>query len=354
VTTPMEYVLSTPTPETATFSIAVEGSPITFPCSGDDVLLRAALRAGVGLFYECNVGSCGSCRVELVHGSVHDLRPGAPGLTARDLRRGNRLLACQTQPRSDCVIRARPQAGPELRPRRFSAELQAALPVTDELREFRFRGPAPATFEPGQYALLNLPGVAGVRAYSLCNRSNGEGEWHFLVKRVPGGSATAYLFDRLQVGDVIELDGPYGGATLRETAERDVVCLAGGSGLAPMLAIARSVAGTPLGSQVQMHFYHGARTPEELRAGDLVTGLDGFGERHRYVPVASDPDAAAAAGWRGAVGHLHEALARDLAPRFGELEFYLAGPPPMITAALNLLVLEHQVPVERIHYDRFF
>src|SRR5205085_4989807 len=51
----------------------------TFPCAADDTILRAGLRAGLGLPYECNAGSCGTCRVELVRGEIDSIRPDAPG-----------------------------------------------------------------------------------------------------------------------------------------------------------------------------------------------------------------------------------------------------------------------------------
>jgi toluene monooxygenase electron transfer component len=72
----------------------------TYSCAGDDTLLRAALRAGRGFPYECNSGSCGTCKVELVEGEIHTLRPDAPGLAERD-RAKNRVLACQAEPRGD-------------------------------------------------------------------------------------------------------------------------------------------------------------------------------------------------------------------------------------------------------------
>ena len=66
----------------------------TFEQQEGDTLLRAALRAGVGLSYECNSGGCGGCKFELLEGEVETLWADAPGLNERDRRRG-RHLACQ-------------------------------------------------------------------------------------------------------------------------------------------------------------------------------------------------------------------------------------------------------------------
>src|ERR1700730_7945339 len=87
-----------------THSIVIQGSDRSFACESDDSILRAGLRAGLGLSYECNVGSCGSCKFMLAEGEVEVLWPEAPGLTQRDHDRGVRL-ACLSQPRSNCVVK---------------------------------------------------------------------------------------------------------------------------------------------------------------------------------------------------------------------------------------------------------
>ena len=73
----------------------------------------------------------------------------------------------------------------------------------------------------------------------------------------------------------------------------------------------------------------------------------------RFVPAVSCGDEALA-GWRGERGFIHECVARALAGRFQDCEFYMAGPPPMVEAVRRMLILEQGVPNERIHYDRFF
>ena len=77
--------------------IRIKGHEESFHSNGDDSLLRAGLRAGFGLPYECSTGSCGTCKFELLDGEVADLWPDAPGLTERDKRKGRKLanrMAC--------------------------------------------------------------------------------------------------------------------------------------------------------------------------------------------------------------------------------------------------------------------
>ncbi|MGA1317799.1 MAG: 2Fe-2S iron-sulfur cluster-binding protein, partial [Rubrivivax sp.] len=67
----------------ATHAIRIAGTDQTFSCAGDDTLLRAAQRAGLGFPYECNTGACGNCRVELVVGGLSPVWAEAPAGSGR-------------------------------------------------------------------------------------------------------------------------------------------------------------------------------------------------------------------------------------------------------------------------------
>ena len=68
--------------------IKIVDSNIEFECGAEDTITRAALRAGLGMPYECNVGSCGTCKVEMVGGAIDSAWPAAPALTERDRSTG--------------------------------------------------------------------------------------------------------------------------------------------------------------------------------------------------------------------------------------------------------------------------
>lgn len=335
--------------------ITLNDGEAAFACADGDTLLRAGLRAGLGMPYECGVGACGCCRCEIESGEVVDRWPQATGLSERDRRKG-RMLACQCVPAGDVHLRQRldPAAAPVIRPRRQKAVLLRTRAVTHDIREFVFGGEAGAEFLPGQFAFLSLPGVDRERAYSMANLPNPSGEWHFQIRRVPGGAATARLFDDLAPGTEIGLDGPYGQAFFRAEGKPDVVCIAGGSGLAPMLSVARAFAGRPAGDGRRLDFFYGARTPADICGGDEIAALAGHGERLRFHAAVSDREAAVVGGWTGATGPVHGLVETVLGDRLGSCEFYLAGPPGMIEALQRLLQVEHRVAPERIHFDRFF
>jgi len=159
------------------------------------------------------------------------------------------------------------------------------------------------------------------------------------------------LFDELEVGDSLHLDGPYGLASLRPL-ERDVVCIAGGSGLAPMLSIACAAAPSLRNLGRRLHFFYGARTPQDLAAAPMLAPLPGFGDQLRYDEAVSQP--AADDQWSGHVGFIHDVVEQKLGPTLADCEIYFAGPLPMVQATMDMLMVRRGVPFAQIHYDRFF
>lgn len=331
--------------------VQIEGGP-TYGVTEGDTLLRAALRAGVGFPHECNVGGCGACKYDLLSGEVQTLWEAAPGLSARDRRKGTRL-ACQSVPLGEVVVRTRlaNECVPVHAPRVRAARLVRRMPITHDITEFTFHAEGAAQFEPGQYALLSLPGVTGVRAYSMSNLPNEAGLWQFMVRRVPGGQGSDVLFDALQVGRDVGLDGPYGMAYLRQPLARDVLCIAGGSGLAPMLSIARAAAPLLEAAQRQLHFFYGGRSEDDLLSDDLLRELRDMGDRVRCQQVLSAPNQPPAGSV--AQGFVHAVAEAQLGAALPSLEIYFAGPPAMAEAVQDMLMVRYQVPFQQIHFDRF-
>ena len=324
----------------------------SFSCAEDDTILRAALRAGLSFPYECNVGSCGTCRFELVDGPIEMAWPAAPAWNDRDRER-QRFLGCQAVARGPCVIKYRQSDKylPPHLPRRQRARLVAVRPITHDISEFRFELATPLAFEPGQYVLLELPGVTGARAYSMSSVPDGGRTIDLQVRRLPAGQGSTALF-ALPPGSEVGVDGPYGMAWLRRDAPRDILCLAGGSGLAPMISIARAALHEPGLAGRQLHFLYGGRTARDICGEDLLRVLPGWGERLFYLPVVSSPPTPEDP-WSGAVGFVHDVAQQRFGADLASMEIYFAGPPAMAMALIRLL-RGAKVSFEQVHFDQFY
>ncbi len=76
--------------------VEIAGSEQRYVCERGDTLLRAGLRAGLGLSYECNAGSCGICKIDLISGELDDLYPQAPGIKTAPSRRASPSSMCRS------------------------------------------------------------------------------------------------------------------------------------------------------------------------------------------------------------------------------------------------------------------
>ncbi len=342
-------------------SVKVADSEIAFTAASGDTFLRAALRDQVGLPYDCNSGGCGSCQIEVVDGEFEDLWPDAPGLGSRARKRG-RLLACQCSPTSDCTIKAVPDDRfcPAIVPQRRSVRLVDFRPITQDLAEFTFvSDEGRIDFLAGQYAMLTIPGITGERAYSMSNLANDDGQWSFIIKRMAGGAASNLLFDRNNDISGLEIDGPYGNSYLREDSPRDIVLVAGGSGLSPILSIAARIAQSETLLSKRVIVFFGGRTAEDLCAARELDRI--VSGRHSFEVIEAASDAATGVpvdreSTSAPQGFIHEILKSYLEENAldpGAFDYYFCGPPPMINSLNRMLQIDFKVPQEQLFFDSF-
>jgi propane monooxygenase reductase subunit len=174
-----------------------------------------------------------------------------------------------------------------------------------------------------------------------------DGRLEFVIKVYPDGLFSRYLADRLEVGERLNVTGPFGVFTLRESHDSELVFLGGGAGMAPILGLLRSM--SERGINRKATFYYGARTradlcfEAELRA--LEQTLPGF----RYVPALSEPDGDP--DWDGETGLITEVVKRLAGDLHGQ-DAYVCGPPPMVEAAMALLA-KLGIDEARIYFDKF-
>jgi toluene monooxygenase electron transfer component len=324
--------------------IRIEPDGIEVEASEGETILQASRRAGVVLPYECGWGSCGACKVTLLEGRVELIFPGAPAVSPRDARRG-RILTCQSRAVIDLRIARSPGdwPGTAMPCAEKTATLVAVEDLGSEIRQFTFETAAKVGFLPGQYAILHL-GEGLRRCYSMCNLP-GEKTLQFIAKRYengPGSNALAAL----RVGESITIEAPFGVSTLGRSPGCKVL-VAGGTGIAPILAMVRQAARERLDFDAPVHIIYGARSPADLVAADMLELATSRLPHARYLPVVEE----APSGWPHAKGFVTDAIAATIADP-GTAEFYVAGPPAMV-GAVKTLLQRIGVPITQVHYDSF-
>lgn len=338
--------------------VSFNGGEATVACGPDETVLLAGLRGGLSLPYECASGGCGACKVRLVEGRIQSRWPDATGITERDRRRGDRILMCQSTPQAAVDVRVHwlREAGDDTQeptPARHSGVLAHREMLTHDTALFEIHTAEPLRYLPGQFVQLEFPDDSR-RAYSM-TRPHRDGDGHIvelLIRAKPDGVGSTWLFDKLSIGDEITVEGPYGRAYARHRSGRKAVCLAGGTGTAPVLAIATALVEERGGEHVTV--YVGARTVDDLVLADRFARLKEAGARVvATVDSGGAGDDSHDLSW-GPVrtGFALDALAADV-PDLSDADLYLGGPTPMIDAALRRLVREGTASADRVFLDRF-
>lgn len=322
-----------------------------FICEDDESVLAAGLRQGFNLRYGCKHGGCGSCKALIVDGEVDQSTASSFALMDFEREQGYALL-CSSYPLSDIVIDISDYAEDELLSaapiQAYQAEVRGITPLTHDIRGLQLRLVEPATisFKAGQYVDLLVPGANEWRSYSMANPPSRSGEIELMIKLMPGGLFSTYVTEQLKVGDRLTLQGPYGNFHLRDTG-KPALFIAGGSGMAPILALLCDMAEKQDSRSVT--YFYGARARRDLFQLDELQELERQLPHFRFLPALSEPlpdDA-----WEGERGLITEVVQRHM-PDLRNLEAYMCGPTAMIDAALALLT-KRGMKESEIFYDKF-
>ncbi|WP_433305876.1 NADH:ubiquinone reductase (Na(+)-transporting) subunit F [Actinoplanes sp. CA-030573] len=317
----------------------------------EQTVLRSASEQGLMLMHGCKEGQCAACKSFVLDGDDIELdRYSTFALPDYEKEEGYTLL-CRAHVYEDVTIELLNFDEEMIRSGlpivNAVAEVVSITPVTHDLRHLVLRliEPAEVTFFPGQYMDIKVPGTEITRSFSMATTSGKNLE--FVIKVYPDGIFSSYLDKKLKVGDRLDLTGPFGVFTLRDAPDKDLVFVGGGAGLAPILALLRSMA--ERGIDRRAVFYYGARTAKDLcfvaEIEALREKLPGF----RFVPALSEP--VAGEDWDGEVGFITDVLKRYEVDLSGA-HAYLCGPPPMVEAAMPLLAMLG-APEKHIYYDKF-
>lgn len=305
-------------------------------------LLEVLREHAIPISYSCIAGRCGTCRCKIVAGQVMEL---GQEYKVPNLNGDRHVLACQSVLIEACTIEIAEPDEVVVHPARIVKATVASIEdLTHDIKRLRLRPSKPLDFSPGQYVQLQFT-PQHVRPYSMAGLSD-DAELEFQIRLVAGGRVTSYIADTLKVGDAVRVSGPMGAAYLRRKHQGPMLCVAGGSGLAPVLSILRGALSAGMTNPI--HLYFGVRSPKDLYGTPWLDALTAdFPNLHVHIVVAMGNDDA-----RRRSGLVTDAVAADWNSLAG-WRAYLCGAPPMVEAA-TLLVQEKGVLPEHIHADAFY
>ena len=324
-------------------------------------MLYSGLAAGINLPYECGSGTCGTCKARLIDGKVDDRWPEATG--RKYLKQPGEFLMCQCVPVGDCSVEV---AGfiynmdpgaciPDFR----TGTIRNTKALTRDVMSFSVELEMPADFDAGQFVAMQLPGVPGYRGYSMVNFERGATSLDFVIKKKPGGGASEWLFGTGADGKPVEIFGPLGVATFYPNLGKNILCIAGGSGIAGIMSILSRARQERYFNQYDGHVFFGVRAfGDAFYLAELADLAAEFPERLRVTIALSDEPVPAEA--RAAYpalafeqGFVHEVAGKAMQGKYQNVRAYLAGPPPAVDASIRMLLLQAKLPTDHIRYDKF-
>ena len=368
--------------------VTVNGSQ-TIEAARGDRLLGVLHGAGIGIPAACGgSGTCGLCRVVVEGDGAGEAQATEKGILSAAERKAHVRLACQAALRGPCsvtvpqdflgsngftcTVASNRQMAPLIR------ELVLKLPP-DQPFDFRAGGFLQLTAPPYDldfhqimvepafrdiWKLADWPHMRSVsaesvtRAYSIANRPEDAGHAVFNIRLavppagqehdLPPGVVSSWLF-ALKPGDTVEASGPFGDFRVQPT-EREMIFIGGGVGMAPLRAMIHEQIGQ--GTPRRMRYFYGARSAADLFYVEEFETIAASHPNFEWTPALSDP--APGDRWQGATGFVHDivraALSEHPAPE--DCEYYLCGPPVMISAVLHMLA-KLGVEPQSIYNDDF-
>lgn len=331
-----------------TYKIALnfeDGVTRFIDCKPTETVADAAYRQKINVPIDCRDGACGACKCACESGSFRLGDYIEDALSESEAQAGF-VLTCQMYPQSDCVVRI-PASSEVCKTRQseISAEIHELRQLSPTTISLTLSGEdiGKLGFLPGQYANLTLPGTSEHRAYSYSSMPR-DNRVSFLIRNVPGGKMSGYLTGQAKIGDTLRMAGPLGAFYLRDI-KRPVLMLAGGTGLAPFLAMLDKIVASG-GSPFPIHLIYGVNTDADLVEVDKLEAFAAALPNFTYALVVVSEDSTQPR--KGYVTqHLEPAQLHD-----GNVDIYLCGPPPMVEAVAQHL-RERGVQPASFHYEKF-
>ena len=319
-------------------------------CTSGDTVLGALEKAGYALPNNCRAGACGECKVKVLSGQFDQGMVLDMALSQEERKQGYGLM-CMAKPLSpELVIEwgtddAKPKLFPPREDQRFV--VTDRIPRTPRIMELHFRPVGqPMRYWPGQYVTLGdaRAGVAP-RCYSIANAPRPDGEILLQVSRIDGGQTSRWVHDTLKIGDLVKISGPYGTFIGDPAVDSPVLCIAAGSGLAPILSLAEAALRRGYRKPVTLLF--SARGTEDLYDFGLMKYWETKHRNFTYKPTLTRDRQDGVL--HGRVPDVLPGLFKDLSQH----SVFVAGSPEFVAACVDAAKRLGARP-QMIHTEGYF
>jgi Na+-transporting NADH:ubiquinone oxidoreductase subunit F len=329
--------------------ISINGGEKNLAIKGGGSLLSGLLENEIYIPSACGGrGSCAYCKVK-VHSGGGPVSPVEEPYLSAEERKANVRLSCQVKIRGAMAIEIPREL---FSIRRHKCRLIHKKQLTHDIVELRVEllSPPSISFLAGQYVQLESKEYEKrekvIRAYSISSTPSDSSHLELVVRRVPNGICTTWVFDFLKEGDELHIAGPYGDFHLSDTSV-PAIFIAGGSGMAPFWGMLRHM--KEQGTKRKVTYFFGATAQRDLFYLDGLAKLEKELPDFRFVPcLSAEPQDSPWTGERGLV----TTVAEKTIPDMSQHEAYLCGSPGMIDACIKTLT-SRGLPKDKIYYDKF-
>jgi len=316
-------------------AIAFRG--VAYECWDSETVLDTLLRHGIDVPHSCRAGQCMTCILRGLDGLVP---PDAQAPLRETLRRQGYFLACCCRPQTPLTVSLPDESALYTR-----ATVLENAPLAARIRRVRLLPETPFDYFPGQF--INLHRADGLaRSYSLASDPCQDSVLEIHVRHHTDGAMSTWIFDDLNVGGDVDLQGPHGACFyVPGQPEQPLLLIGNGTGLAPLYGIVR--AALALGHNGPIHLYHGSRYTTGLYLRDELAALAAAHGNFRYTPCVSGPDRVSDCRPQRA-----EAAALADHETLKGWRLFLCGCPPMVQGVRRQAYLAG-VDLADIHADPF-
>jgi Na+-transporting NADH:ubiquinone oxidoreductase subunit F len=317
------------------------GSPLLFTLQDEGIFIPSACGGK---------GTCAYCKVKVLEGGGPVLPTETPYLTPEEMEDHVRL-SCQVKVRNDLAI-----AIPEelFLIKEFKVRVDRLEDLTPYIKGVTLAILQPEdgiSFKPGQYIQLEIPkyklsSAPEFRAFSMASSPESNKKIELYVGLVEKGIVSTYVHDFLKEGDELVMRGPFGDFYYRES-ERDILMIATGTGLAPIMSILRYMRKEKIARKTTLFF--GTRIEEDLFCVEELRGMEKELPDFTFVPTLSRMTDDSS--WKGEKGRVTVHIAEKI-PEGASLDVYICGSPEMVDSSL-IILKEKGIPEEHIYFDKF-